>query len=52
MLQPDFAEGVRAQVIDKDRNPRWQPDDLDRVDPDLIDRLFEPLPTDDRLSAD
>ena len=52
MLQPDFAEGVRAQVIDKDRNPRWQPDDLDRVDPDLIDRLFEPLPTDDRVSAD
>ena len=43
MLEPDFAEGVRAQVIDKDRNPRWQPDDLDLVDPDLVDRLFQPL---------
>ena len=45
MVQPDFAEGVRAQVIDKDRNPRWQPGDLNRVDPDLVDRLFEPLAT-------
>ncbi|WP_404286808.1 enoyl-CoA hydratase/isomerase family protein [Glutamicibacter arilaitensis] len=25
MHQPDLAEGIRAQVIDKDRNPQWQP---------------------------
>lgn len=23
--QPDLAEGIRAQVIDKDRAPRWRP---------------------------
>ncbi|WP_133544590.1 enoyl-CoA hydratase/isomerase family protein [Microbacterium sp. BK668] len=23
--QPDLAEGIRAQVVDKDRSPRWQP---------------------------
>ena len=23
--RPDFVEGIRAQVIDKDRTPRWQP---------------------------
>lgn len=24
--QPDLVEGIRAQLIDKDRSPRWQPD--------------------------
>lgn len=23
---PDLAEGIRAQIIDKDRNPRWAPE--------------------------
>ncbi len=25
--QPDLVEGIRAQVIDKDRSPKWQPAD-------------------------
>ena len=28
---PDVIEGIRAQVIDKDRTPRWQPDTLAAV---------------------
>jgi len=40
---PDFAEGVRAQVIDKDRTPRWNPATLDEVDADSIAAFFDPL---------
>jgi enoyl-CoA hydratase/carnithine racemase len=40
MAHPDFAEGVRAMVVDKDRKPAWQPAMIEDVDPMLIDALF------------
>jgi enoyl-CoA hydratase len=38
----DFAEGVRAQVIDKDRQPRWRPATIADVDPVAVAAYFEP----------
>jgi enoyl-CoA hydratase len=37
---PDLAEGIRAQIIDKDRRPRWQPSTLAEVDPAVVDACF------------
>jgi enoyl-CoA hydratase len=39
---PDFYEGIRAAVIDKDRKPAWSPSVLADVDEDMVDRFFTP----------
>lgn len=39
-LGPDFAEGVRAQLIDRDRNPRWTHAGLAEVTPDEVAGFF------------
>ncbi|MEV6025679.1 enoyl-CoA hydratase/isomerase family protein [Streptomyces sp. NPDC052036] len=39
----DLVEGVRAQIIDKDRNPRWSPATLAEVSDSDVERFFAPL---------
>ena len=39
----DFFEGVRAQIIDKDRTPSWAPATLEGVRDDAIEAYFRPL---------
>jgi enoyl-CoA hydratase len=42
MQRHDFYEGVRAALIDRDRNPRWQPPKLEDVAPAEVDSYFAP----------
>ena len=30
---PDYAEGIRARLIDRDDNPKWNPPSIEQVDP-------------------
>ncbi|MFF9730495.1 enoyl-CoA hydratase/isomerase family protein [Streptomyces albidoflavus] len=40
---PDLSEGVRAQVVDKDRAPKWVPATLDAVTDEAVAEAFVPL---------
>ncbi|MEK1892559.1 MAG: enoyl-CoA hydratase/isomerase family protein [Rhizobium sp.] len=42
LKSPDFYEGIRAAIIDKDRNPRWIPATVETVDQAAIDAFFRP----------
>lgn len=44
----DLVEGIRAQLIDKDRNPKWSPATLDDVSAADVEAYFTPV--DDDLS--
>ncbi|HEV2634240.1 MAG TPA: enoyl-CoA hydratase/isomerase family protein [Actinocrinis sp.] len=44
---PDLIEGIRAQIIDKDRRPRWSPSALEHVGAEDVERFFAPLGDDE-----
>lgn len=38
--QPDMVEGIRAQMVDKDRDPRWSPARDEDLADDVVERAF------------
>ena len=43
----DFREGVRAAVIDKDRNPKWSPPRIEDVTPGMVAPYFAEIGADE-----
>jgi enoyl-CoA hydratase len=43
----DFREGVRAAVIDKDRNPKWSPARIEDVTPEMVAPYFADIGADE-----
>ncbi|MFK7945544.1 MAG: enoyl-CoA hydratase/isomerase family protein [Paracoccaceae bacterium] len=47
MTHPDFYEGVRAVILDKDNAPKWSPATLDEATDDFVAEAFAALGDDE-----
>lgn len=52
LQHPDFYEGIRAVIIDKDQKPFWQPDSLSLIEESDVEAFFEPLKNVSELNFD
>ncbi len=43
MRAPDFSEGVRALLVDKDNKPQWQPSSVPEAAEEKVEEYFKPL---------
>jgi enoyl-CoA hydratase len=46
LRHPDLVEGIRAQVIDKDRKPKWSPSRISAVSAADVEGFFAPVEND------
>lgn len=47
VVSKDFFEGCRALLVDKDKNPKWEPSKLEFVSNHMVDRYFSPVEDED-----
>ncbi len=47
LVMHDFLEGVRALIVDKDNDPKWDPPAPEAVTDEWIDQIFAPLADDE-----
>jgi len=51
--RPDFVEGIRALIMEKDHQPKWNPARLADATPQWVDGFFaDPWPTSEHPLAD
>lgn len=43
VTRPDFREGVRATIVEKDNRPAWRPASLEAATDALVDEMFAPM---------
>jgi hypothetical protein len=43
MKAPDFKEGIRALLVDKDNNPKWNPSTIESVTEENMNGYFKKL---------
>ncbi|KAL8028423.1 hypothetical protein ABFX02_14G159000 [Erythranthe guttata] len=46
-ISKDFVEGCRAILLDKDKNPKWDPSRLESISDEMVDRYFSKMNEDD-----
>ena len=50
--QADLVEGIRAQLVDKDRDPHWNPTTLEAVAPGLAAAALASVPAEPLWGAE